>query len=367
MSFIADLANMGKAPTPASPDPITVPFIPTHKDMKDKIKALDLVKTQLNKQFECTQSLVRLGDKIGKDMPSQSTGLPTLDWSVFGCGGVPNGRIIEIYGPESAGKTTLTLAIIAAYQKAGKLAAFVDAEHALDPNYAKTLGVDVDNLYVSQPDSGEQALETVIALVDSGALSIIVVDSVAALVPKAELDGEMGDSHMGLQARLMSQACRKLTGRLAKSGCSVIFINQIREKIGVMFGNPETTTGGRALKFYSSVRIDVRRKFVADTNLAAKQVGHTLVVKNKKNKVATPFHETEIYLDYENGLDRFGDFITYCKDMGVISGTTWLKFDGENIGQGLDKTIENLRGNDALVTKIEAALAKARAVTQEVK
>ena len=200
MSFIADLANMGKAPTPASPDPVTVPFIPTHKDMKDKIKALDLVKTQLNKQFDCTQSLVRLGDKIGKDMPSQSTGLPTLDWSVFGCGGVPNGRIIEIYGPESAGKTTLTLAIIAAYQKAGKLAAFVDAEHALDPNYAKTLGVDVDNLYVSQPDSGEQALETVIALVDSGAPSIIVVDSVAALVPQAELDGEMGDAHMGLQS-----------------------------------------------------------------------------------------------------------------------------------------------------------------------
>ena len=341
---------------------------PTLKEMKDKLKALDEVNKELNAKFETTNSLVRLGDKIGKPMPSIETDLPTLDWGVFQTGGVPRGRIIEIYGPESSGKTTLALHIIGRAQSRGELAAFVDAEHALDPNYAKVLGVDVDNLVVAQPDNGEQAVETAIALVDSGAVSIIVVDSVAALVPQAELDGDVGDSHMGLQARLMSQACRMLARRCYVNNVVLVFINQIREKIGVMMGNPETTTGGRALKFFSSVRLDVRKKY--DANAAksgAREQGHVIKIKAVKNKVGTPFKETEVYLDYEKGLDTFGDFVAYCKDQGVLEGTSWLKFEGENVGQGLDKTKEALRGNPELVKKIKAALAKVRAVANEVK
>jgi recombination protein RecA len=341
---------------------------PTLKEMKDKLKALDEVAKELNVKFDTTNSLVRLGDKIGKPMPSLETNLPTLDWGVFQTGGVPRGRLIEIYGPESSGKTTIALHVIAEAQKRGELAAFIDAEHALDPNYARVLGVDVDNLVVAQPDNGEQAVETAIALVDSGAVSLVVIDSVAALVPQAELDGDVGDSHMGLQARLMSQSCRMLVGRCRVNNVTVIFINQIREKIGVMMGNPETTTGGRALKFFASVRLDVRKKY--DANAAksgAREQGHVIKIKAVKNKVGCPFKETEVYLDYENGLDTFGDFVAYCKDQGVIEGSSWLKFEGENIGNGLDKTKEVLRGNPTLVAKIKAALAKVRAVAAEVK
>jgi recombination protein RecA len=360
MSFIADLKNLGAKPSavhveaPAKPAPV-------YKDLKEKLKALDAVNTALNLQFKTTNSLVRLSDKIGKPMPSQSTGLPTLDWGVIQCGGLPEGRIIEIFGPESAGKTTIALQFIAQAQADGNLAAFVDAEHALDPNQAQLLGVDVKQLVISQPDSGEQALDTVIALVDSGAVSLIVVDSVAALVPRAELEGDMGDSHMGLQARLMSQAMRKLVGRCENNKCTVVFINQIREKIGVMYGSNETTTGGRALRFFASLRLDIRRKFVQGAPTDAKQVGHWMTIKAVKNKVGSPFQETDVYLDYATGIDKFGDFVKYCKDMGVIEGTGWLKFEGENIGQGLEKTKDALRANPTLMEKIKLALAKIRA------
>jgi recombination protein RecA len=374
MSFMDALGTIGGAnlqSLAAKPAPIAKPVIvkaPTLTNMKDRLKALDDVAKELNVKFDTTNSLVRLGDKIGKPMPSLETNLPTLDWGVFQTGGVPRGRLIEIYGPESSGKTTIALHVIAEAQKRGELAAFIDAEHALDPNYARVLGVDVDNLVVAQPDNGEQAVETAIALVDSGAVSLVVIDSVAALVPQAELDGDVGDSHMGLQARLMSQSCRMLVGRCRVNNVTVIFINQIREKIGVMMGNPETTTGGRALKFFASVRLDVRKKY--DANAAksgAREQGHVIKIKAVKNKVGCPFKETEVYLDYENGLDTFGDFVAYCKDQGVIEGSSWLKFEGENIAQGLDKTKEVLRGNPALVVKIKAALAKVRAVAAEVK
>jgi recombination protein RecA len=374
MSFMDALGTIGGAnlqSLAAKPAPIAKPVIvkaPTLTNMKDRLKALDDVAKELNVKFDTTNSLVRLGDKIGKPMPSLETNLPTLDWGVFQTGGVPRGRLIEIYGPESSGKTTIALHVIAEAQKRGELAAFIDAEHALDPNYARVLGVDVDNLVVAQPDNGEQAVETAIALVDSGAVSLVVIDSVAALVPQAELDGDVGDSHMGLQARLMSQSCRMLVGRCRVNNVTVIFINQIREKIGVMMGNPETTTGGRALKFFASVRLDVRKKY--DANAAksgAREQGHVIKIKAVKNKVGCPFKETEVYLDYENGLDTFGDFVAYCKDQGVIEGSSWLKFEGENIGNGLDKTKEVLRGNPALVVKIKAALAKVRAVAAEVK
>jgi recombination protein RecA len=374
MSFMDALGTIGGAnlqSLAAKPAPIAKPVIvkaPTLTNMKDRLKALDDVAKELNVKFDTTNSLVRLGDKIGKPMPSLETNLPTLDWGVFQTGGVPRGRLIEIYGPESSGKTTIALHVIAEAQKRGELAAFIDAEHALDPNYARVLGVDVDNLVVAQPDNGEQAVETAIALVDSGAVSLVVIDSVAALVPQAELDGDVGDSHMGLQARLMSQSCRMLVGRCRVNNVTVIFINQIREKIGVMMGNPETTTGGRALKFFASVRLDVRKKY--DANAAksgAREQGHVIKIKAVKNKVGCPFKETEVYLDYENGLDTFGDFVAYCKDQGVIEGSSWLKFEGENIGNGLDKTKEVLRGNPTLVAKIKAALAKVRAVAAEVK
>jgi recombination protein RecA len=374
MSFMDALGTIGGAnlqSLAAKPAPIAKPVIvkaPTLTNMKDRLKALDDVAKELNVKFDTTNSLVRLGDKIGKPMPSLETNLPTLDWGVFQTGGVPRGRLIEIYGPESSGKTTIALHVIAEAQKRGELAAFIDAEHALDPNYARVLGVDVDNLVVAQPDNGEQAVETAIALVDSGAVSLVVIDSVAALVPQAELDGDVGDSHMGLQARLMSQSCRMLVGRCRVNNVTVIFINQIREKIGVMMGNPETTTGGRALKFFASVRLDVRKKY--DANAAksgAREQGHVIKIKAVKNKVGCPFKETEVYLDYENGLDTFGDFVAYCKDQGVIEGSSWLRFEGENIGNGLDKTKEVLRGNPTLVAKIKAALAKVRAVAAEVK
>lgn len=333
----------------------------------DKIKALETVGKTLNTQFSTSASLVRLGSKLGIEMPHMPTGIPSLDRGVIGIGGLPRGRIIEIFGPESSGKTTATLEFIAEEQRAGSLCAFVDAEHALDPNYAQSIGVDVENLFVSQPDSGEQALETVIALVESKAVSIVVVDSVAALVPQAELDGEMGDSHMGLQARLMSQAMRKLRGICDDNQVTVIFINQIREKIGVMFGSPETTTGGRALKFYSSLRLDVRRiggepgKIMSGGVL----IGHKMKIKAVKNKVGPPFRETEVDIIYGVGIDRFADTVRFGKTVGAIEGTTWLSFKGERLGQGMDNSILTLKANPALMEQVKQEIDKAIKAQQE--
>jgi recombination protein RecA len=309
----------------------------------DRSRAVDLALAQIEKQFG-KGSIMRLGSKEAI-VPISVIGTGSISFdAALGVGGVPRGRVIEIFGPESSGKTTITLQIIAEAQKLGGMAAFVDAEHALDPAYARKLGVDVDNLLISQPDYGEQALEITEALVRSGAIDVLVVDSVAALVPKAELDGEMGDSHMGLQARLMSQALRKLTGTVSKSRTCLIFINQIREKIGVMFGNPETTTGGRALKFYSSVRIDIRR-------IAAVKEGDTVVgsrtrVKIVKNKVAAPFREAEFDILYGEGISREGDLLDIAVANGVVEKSgAWFSFSGERIGQGRENVRQYLKDN----------------------
>lgn len=341
----------------ARADSNTPNSIPASRE--DKLKVLDAVNKTLNTQFKTTNSLIRIGDKADSSVPHTATGIASVDNHVLGIGGLPDGRIIEIFGPESAGKTTITLQIIAEEQEQGSLAAFVDAEHALDPQYAKGLGVDMDNLFLSQPDSGEQALETVLALVESRAVSIVVVDSVAALVPQAELDGEMGDSHMGLQARLMSQAMRKLRGACSIHNVKVIFINQIREKIGVMFGNPETTTGGRALKFYASVRLDVRRDGSETGKImqGGEQIGYRMKVKCVKNKVAAPFKECSVPMIYGKGIDKEADFISYASDIGVIQQDgAWFKFEGEVIGQGLLKTVDNVKSDVVLFGKIKAAL-----------
>ena len=322
----------------------------------ERSKAVELALAQIEKQFG-KGSIVRLGSREALlPIAVISTGSISFD-AALGVGGVPRGRVTEIFGPESSGKTTITLQIIAEAQKAGGLAAFVDAEHALDPGYAKKLGVDVDNLLVSQPDSGEQALEITEALVRSGAIDVLVVDSVAALVPKAELDGEMGDSHMGLQARLMSQALRKLTGSVSKSRTAIIFINQIREKIGVMFGNPETTTGGRALKFYSSVRIDIRR-------IAAVKEGDTVVgshtkVKIVKNKVAAPFREAEFDILYGEGISREGDVLDLAVANNLVEKSgAWYSYAGERIGQGRENTRTFLKENKEVFAKMDAELRK---------
>jgi recombination protein RecA len=322
----------------------------------ERAKAVELALSQIEKQFG-KGSIVRLGSREALVPISViSTGSISFD-AALGVGGVPRGRVIEIFGPESSGKTTITLQIIAEAQKNGGLAAFVDAEHALDPAYAKKLGVDVDNLLVSQPDSGEQALEITEALVRSGAIDVLVVDSVAALVPKAELDGEMGESHMGLQARLMSQALRKLTGTVSKSRTSLIFINQIREKIGVMFGNPETTTGGRALKFYSSVRVDIRR--IAAIKEGDAVVGNRTKVKIVKNKVAAPFREAEFDILYGEGISREGDVL----DLGVANNIVeksgaWYSFAGERIGQGRENTRNFLKENRDIFAKMDGEVRK---------
>ena len=324
---------------------------------EDRSRAIDLALSQIEKQFG-KGSIMRLGSK-GPIVPISviPTGSISFD-AALGVGGVPRGRVVEIFGPESSGKTTITLQIIAEAQKAGGMAAFVDAEHALDPAYAKKLGVDVDNLLVSQPDYGEQALEITEALVRSGAIDVLVVDSVDALVPKAELEGEMGDSHMGLQARLMSQALRKLTGTVSKSRTCLIFINQIREKIGVMFGNPETTTGGRALKFYSSVRIDIRR--IAAIKEGDQVVGSRTKVKVVKNKVAAPFREAEFDIMYGEGISMEGDLLDQAVERNIVEKSgAWYSFDGERIGQGRENTKNFLKENKDITARIEITVRKA--------
>ena len=303
-------------------------------------------------------SIMRLGDASAKmNVEVIPTGILPLDIAL-GVGGVPRGRIIEIYGPESSGKTTVTLHMIAQAQKMGGIAAFIDAEHALDPIYAKKLGVDIDNLLVSQPDTGEQALEIAEALVRSGAIDIIVIDSVAALVPKAEIEGDMGDSRVGLLARLMSQAMRKLTGVLSKSRTTAIFINQIREKVGVMYGNPETTTGGRALKFYSSVRLDVRR--VDSVKQGSEVVGNHTRVKVVKNKVAPPFRQCEFDIMYGEGVSRVSSLIDIAADLEIINKSgSWYSYNGNRLGQGKDTVKELLRNDPNLLAELEAKLAEA--------
>ncbi len=327
----------------------------------ERVKAIDLAVSQIEKQFG-KGSIMRLGSKEAiVPISVISTGSISVD-AALGVGGFPRGRVIEVFGPESSGKTTLTLQVIAEAQKAGGMAAFVDAEHALDPAYAKKLGVDVDNLLVSQPDYGEQALEITEALVRSNAIDVLVVDSVAALVPKAELDGEMGDSHMGLQARLMSQALRKLTGTVSKSHTCLIFINQIREKIGVMFGNPETTTGGKALKFYSSVRIDIRRiAAIKDGDLV---IGSRTKVKIVKNKVAAPFRDAEFDILYGEGISREGDLLDLAANSNIVEKSgSWYSYKGERIGQGRENARQFLKDNKDVMLKIDGEVRKSLGLT----
>jgi recombination protein RecA len=320
-------------------------------------KAIEAAFAQIEKQFG-KGSIMRLGSKEAiVPIAVISTGSISFD-AALGVGGFPRGRVIEVFGPESSGKTTITLQVIAEAQKLGGMAAFVDAEHALDPGYAKKLGVDVDNLLVSQPDYGEQALEITEALVRSNAIDVLVVDSVAALVPKAELDGEMGDSHMGLQARLMSQALRKLTGTVSKSRTCLIFINQIREKIGVMFGNPETTSGGKALKFYSSVRIDIRRiGAIKDGDVVT---GSRTRVKVVKNKVAAPFREAEFDILYGEGISREGDLLDIAVNNNILEKSgSWFSYKGERIGQGRENARQFLKDNKDTMAKLDTEVRKA--------
>lgn len=317
-----------------------------------KLKAAEIAVAGIEKDHG-KGAIFNLGSKVGIDWPSTPSGILALDYSVLRIGGIPRNRITEIYGPESGGKTTLTLHVIAESQRAGELCAFVDAEHAFDPNWAKRLGVDVDKLYVSQPDNGEQALEITESLVRSQAFGVIVVDSVAALVPKAELEGDMGDANMGLHARLMSQAMRKLTAAVSKSGGALIFINQIREKIGVMFGTPETTTGGRALKFYASLRLDIRR--ISAIKEGDKVVGNLVRIKAVKNKLAPPFRETETGLMFDRGFDLVGSLIDMAVEQGIIEkGGSWYNYDGGHLGQGKEKATEFLVNNPTTHTKILA-------------
>ncbi len=318
---------------------------------EDKLKALDAAIAQIEKQYG-KGSVMKLGENTANmNIETVPTGSLSLDIAL-GIGGLPKGRIIEVYGPESSGKTTVALHCIAEVQKRGGIAGFIDAEHALDPVYAKNIGVDIDNLYISQPDCGEQALEITETMVRSGAVDIIVVDSVAALVPKAEIDGDMGDSHVGLQARLMSQALRKLTGVISKSNCTVIFINQLREKVGVMFGNPETTTGGRALKFYSSVRLDVRR--VESLKQAGEVIGNHVRVKIVKNKVAPPFKEAEFDIMFGQGISREGDLLDLAAKVDIINKSgAWYAYEGEKIGQGRENAKTYLRENPEFAAMID--------------
>jgi recombination protein RecA len=323
---------------------------------RERMKAIEMAVGQIEKQFG-KGSIMRLGQKDAvAQVPAISTGAVSLDYAL-GIGGMPRGRVIEIFGPESSGKTTLALQVIAEAQKTGGMAAFVDAEHALDAQYAKKLGVDLDNLLVSQPDNGEQALEIVEVLVRSGGVDVVVVDSVAALVPRAEIEGEMGEAQMGLQARLMSQALRKLTGIVSKSKTCLIFINQLREKIGVMFGNPETTTGGRALKFYASVRVDIRRiGAIKDGDVV---VGGRTRVKIVKNKVAPPFREAEFDVMYGEGISREGDLLDLAVDRKIVDKSgTWFAFGGDRLGQGRENVKQFLKDNPATFKAIEERVRK---------
>ena len=319
---------------------------------EDKLKALDAAISQIEKQYG-KGSIMKLGDNSAHmNVETIPTGSLSLDIAL-GLGGLPKGRIIEIYGPESSGKTTVALHAVAEVQKRGGIAGVIDAEHALDPAYAKNIGVNIDELYISQPDCGEQALEITETMVRSGAVDIVIVDSVAALVPKAEIDGDMGDSHVGLQARLMSQALRKLTAVISKSNCIVIFINQLREKVGVMFGNPETTTGGRALKFYSSVRMDVRR--IESLKQAGEVVGNRTRVKIVKNKVAPPFKEAEFDIMFGKGISKEGDILDLAADCGIIvKSGAWYAYNGDKIGQGRENAKTYLRENPLVCEEVEA-------------
>lgn len=319
-------------------------------EREEKLKALDAALGQIEKQFG-KGAVMKLGDPSAQmNVETIPTGSLSLDLAL-GLGGIPKGRIIEIYGPESSGKTTVTLHMIAEVQKRGGIAGFIDAEHALDPVYAKNIGVDVDNLYISQPDNGEQALEITETMVRSGAIDIVVVDSVAALVPKAEIDGDMGDSHVGLQARLMSQALRKLTAVISKSNCTVIFINQLREKVGVMFGNPETTTGGRALKFYSSVRLDVRR--IEALKQSGETIGNRTRVKVVKNKIAPPFKEAEFDIIFGEGISMVGDVLDLAANVNIVNKSgAWYAYEGNKIGQGRENTKQYLKDNPEIFAEI---------------
>ncbi len=317
----------------------------------DKLKALDAAISQIEKQYG-KGSIMKLGESAkSMNVDAVPTGCLSLDLAL-GIGGLPKGRVIEVYGPESSGKTTVALHVVAEVQKMGGIAGFIDAEHALDPVYAKSIGVDVDNLYISQPDSGEQALEITETMVRSGAVDIVIVDSVAALVPKQEIDGDMGDSHVGLQARLMSQALRKLTSVISKTNCIVLFINQLREKVGVMFGNPETTTGGRALKFYSSVRLDVRR--IESLKQAGEVVGNHTRIKVVKNKVAPPFREAEFDIMFGQGISREGDLLDLAADCNVVNKSgAWYAYQGEKIGQGRENAKQYLKEHSDISNEIE--------------
>ena len=320
------------------------------KQSSDKLRALDAALSQIEKQYG-KGAVMRLGENsTNMNVETVPTGSLSLDIAL-GQGGIPKGRIVEIYGPESSGKTTVALHMVAEVQKRGGIAGFIDAEHALDPVYAKNIGVDIDNLYISQPDNGEQALEICETMVRSGAVDIIIVDSVAALVPKAEIDGDMGDSHVGLQARLMSQALRKLTGVISKTNCSVIFINQLREKVGVMFGNPETTTGGRALKFYSSVRLDVRR--IESIRQQGEVIGNRTRIKVVKNKIAPPFKEAEFDIMFGKGISREGDVLDLAANLGVIvKSGAWYAYEGSKIGQGRENAKLYLAENPDVMNEV---------------
>ena len=330
---------------------------------EEKKRALDAALAQIEKQYG-KGSVMKLGDKSANlNIEVVPTGSLSLDLAL-GLGGMPRGRIIEIYGPESSGKTTVALHVVAEVQKMGGIAGFIDAEHALDPVYAEHIGVDIDNLYISQPDNGEQALEITETMVRSGAVDVVIVDSVAALVPKAEIDGEMGDSHVGLQARLMSQALRKLTGIISKSNCVVIFINQLREKVGVMFGNPETTTGGRALKFYSSVRLDVRR--IETLKVGGEVVGNRTRVKIVKNKVAPPFKEAEFDIMFGKGISKEGDILDLAVMHDIINKAgAWYSYNGEKIGQGRENTKLYMINNPEFTKQIELQLREKFNVSTE--
>ena len=319
---------------------------------EDKLKALDAAIAQIEKQYG-KGSVMKLGDNSANmNVETVPTGSLSLDIAL-GLGGLPKGRIVEVYGPESSGKTTVALHCVAEVQKRGGIAGFIDAEHALDPVYARNIGVDIDNLYISQPDCGEQALEITETMVRSGAVDIVVVDSVAALVPKAEIDGDMGDSHVGLQARLRSQALRKLTAVISKSNCIVIFINQLREKVGVMFGNPETTTGGRALKFYSSVRLDVRR--TESLKQGGEIVGNHVRVKVVKNKIAPPFREAEFDIMFGQGISREGDVLDLAVNAGIVNKSgAWYAYEGDKIGQGRENAKTYIHENPAFFDMLEA-------------